>query len=241
MSKPETTAHPTPGESLSRHRSVWEARADGWIGMVDDLGRLADMSRDHADWEPCGARVRQLAQGLAPIESYWAFPGGRVFNDLALWVQRGEYARAHQAARRIQRMLAAQTYRHESILPGADADGPSQIETDAAVVRKQLDQEVYFEALQVQQLQQQVRIAGKADTVAARRFDVAKNRYLIGKIDITQVGSVEGSRGAILQALDSVLEQAVHAPNLHRVLDQIGDEIRDGTMDRKDRRRRRDE
>jgi len=63
----------------------------------------------------------------------------------------------------------------------------------------------------------------------------------IGKIDITQVGSVEGSRGAILQALDSVLEQAVHAPNLHRVLDQIGDEIRDGTMDRKDRRRRRDE
>ena len=63
----------------------------------------------------------------------------------------------------------------------------------------------------------------------------------IGKIDITQVGSVEGSRGAILQALDSVLEQAVHAPNLHRVLDQIGDEIRDGTLDRKDRRRRRDE
>jgi outer membrane protein TolC len=62
-----------------------------------------------------------------------------------------------------------------------------QVEQDSDVRRKELDQEVYFEALQQMQLQQQVRIAAKADTVATRRFEVAKNRYLIGKIDITEL------------------------------------------------------
>ena len=104
MSKPETTPHPTPGESLSRHRSVWEARADGWIGMVDDLGRLADMSRDHADWEPCGARVRQLAQGLAPGEGQdglrLALHGGEDYELLftaAPWQRDAVLAAAHSA------------------------------------------------------------------------------------------------------------------------------------------------
>jgi arginine decarboxylase len=150
MNKHEIAAVAPQTASLSRHRSVWEARADGWIGMVDDLGRLADMARDHADWDRCSAHVRHLAKGLAPIESYWAFPGGRVFNDLALWIQRGEFARAHQAARRIQRMLAAQTYRHENAVPGADGDGPSQIETDNE--RAAQMSRPYFEVLIVDEM-----------------------------------------------------------------------------------------
>ena len=50
--------------------------------------------------------------------------------------------------------------------------------------RAELDQEVYFLALQVRHLQQQAELAAKADTIAARRFEVARNRYTIGKIDI---------------------------------------------------------
>ena len=118
-------------DSLSRHRSVWEMRADGWIGLVDDLGRIATLAREHEDFEPCLARVRSIVAALAPIESYWAFPGGRVFGKLASWIERGELARAHQAARRIHRMLAAQTYRHESAAIDAEGDLPSQIETDS--------------------------------------------------------------------------------------------------------------
>ena len=101
-------------KSLSRHRSVWEMRADGWIGLVDDLGRLAILPRDHAEWTARMKRVRQTTAALQPVESYWAFPGGRVFGELCNWIERSELARAHQAARRIHRMLAAQTYRHES-------------------------------------------------------------------------------------------------------------------------------
>ena len=57
-------------------------------------------------------------------------------------------------------------------------------------------------------------------------------------IDLTQVGTVERSRGAILSALDEVLSQAVHAPNLHRVLDRLAEDIRTTETDRKRRDRR---
>lgn len=63
----------------------------------------------------------------------------------------------------------------------------------------------------------------------------------IKEININQVGTVQGSRGAILQALESVLDQAVQAPNLHKVLDRLTDDIRDGDLDRKRRRDRREE
>jgi arginine decarboxylase len=137
-------------DSLSRHRSVWEMRADGWIGLVDDLGRLATLPRTHADFEPTLARVRTVVAALAPIESYWAFPGGRVFGELGNWIERGELARAHQAARRIHRMLAAQTYRHESAAIDAEGDLPSQIETDSER-EKQLSRP-YFEVLIVDEM-----------------------------------------------------------------------------------------
>lgn len=105
-------------------------RADGWMALLDGLGRLVDMHRDHAQWAEVEARVREVAASLAPIESYWAFPGGRVFTELQTWIERAEFARAHQSVRRIHRMLAAQTYRHESSGGGMDANGPSQIESD---------------------------------------------------------------------------------------------------------------
>lgn len=65
----------------------------------------------------------------------------------------------------------------------------AQAETEAQIDERRtaLEQEVYFEALQFRQLQQQVAVAAQADTVAARRFEVARNRYAIGTIDITEL------------------------------------------------------
>ena len=114
------TVKSAPADSLSRHRSIWELRADNWISLVDNLDRIATLARDHFDWEPCLARVRATVAMLEPIEHYWAFPGDKVFAQLATWIDRDEFARAHQYARRIHRMLAAQTYRHENT--GLDSD-----------------------------------------------------------------------------------------------------------------------
>jgi len=141
---------PVPNASLSRHRSVWEMRADGWINLVDDLSRLAILPPEHAERERRSQSVAELVAMLAPIESYWAFPGHRVFSELCTWIERGELARAHQAARRIHRVLAARTYRHEASALEGDGDLPSQIETDSE--RQAQLSRPYFEVLIVDEM-----------------------------------------------------------------------------------------
>lgn len=50
--------------------------------------------------------------------------------------------------------------------------------------RHDFEQEVLYQAAHLNLLRKQVAVAAKSDTIAQRRFDVAKERYLIGKIDI---------------------------------------------------------
>ncbi len=50
-----------------------------------------------------------------------------------------------------------------------------------------LEQEVVFQVMQYKQLKQRVAISTKADTIAQKRYEVAKNRYFIGKIDNTNL------------------------------------------------------
>ncbi|MEI6574975.1 MAG: TolC family protein [Bacteroidota bacterium] len=49
------------------------------------------------------------------------------------------------------------------------------------------EQEVFLKVMQFNMQKNQVAIAAKADTVAQKRFYVSKQRYLIGKIDITDL------------------------------------------------------
>lgn len=59
-----------------------------------------------------------------------------------------------------------------------------RIETSVEQQRHDFEQEVLYQASRLNLLQKQVAVAAKSDTIAQRRFDVAKDRYLIGKIDI---------------------------------------------------------
>lgn len=144
------TARERVRASLSRYRSVWEMRSDSWIGLVDDLSRLAILAVDHPERERRLTHVKALCEALEPIETYWAFPGGRVFGELCTWIERGELARAHQAVRRIHRVLSARTYRHEANALDSDNELPSQIETDSEL-QAQLSRP-YFEVLIVDEL-----------------------------------------------------------------------------------------
>lgn len=49
--------------------------------------------------------------------------------------------------------------------------------------------EVYLEVMRFNMQSSQLRIAGKADTIGQKRFFVTKQRYLIGKIDITELNN----------------------------------------------------
>ncbi len=59
-----------------------------------------------------------------------------------------------------------------------------RIETSVEQRRHDFEQEVLFQVASLNLLRRQVAVAAKSDTIAQRRFDVAKARYLIGKIDI---------------------------------------------------------
>ncbi len=51
------------------------------------------------------------------------------------------------------------------------------------------DQEVFLKVMQFNMQNNQLTIAAKSDTVAERRYDFTKQRYLIGTIDITELNS----------------------------------------------------
>jgi outer membrane protein TolC len=50
--------------------------------------------------------------------------------------------------------------------------------------KKLFELDVKYQSQKLMQLINQVQLTAKADTIAAKRFDVTKNRYLVGKIDM---------------------------------------------------------
>jgi outer membrane protein TolC len=71
----------------------------------------------------------------------------------------------------------------------------------------QLAEDARFSALALQQAQRNVIISAKADTVAAKQFEVARNRYIIGKITNTDLYTAQDQKDqavlANVQALRS--------------------------------------
>lgn len=72
--------------------------------------------------------------------------------------------------------------------------------------RQRFYQEVDYTVSQFMQLKGQVQLAAKSDTIAQRRYDVAQNRYLIGKIDVTNLfiaqNEKDAARREYIRALD---------------------------------------
>jgi outer membrane protein TolC len=66
---------------------------------------------------------------------------------------------------------------------------------------------IYFSAINVNQLRDRVLFANRSDTIATRRFEVAKNRYLIGKIDITDLFIAQSEKDVARQNVYSTLSQ----------------------------------
>jgi outer membrane protein TolC len=63
----------------------------------------------------------------------------------------------------------------------------SRVQSASRIAREQARQDAHFAVLQVSLARRQLAIAAKADTVAQKRFEVAYNRYVIGRIDVDQL------------------------------------------------------
>ena len=52
-------------------------------------------------------------------------------------------------------------------------------------------QNIFLDVAQFNQQDDQVRISAKSDTVAAKMFEVTKQRFLIGKIDVLELNNAD--------------------------------------------------
>ncbi len=75
-----------------------------------------------------------------------------------------------------------------------------RVDANRRLVREQLVQEAHFAALQLVQARSQLQLSAKADTVAAKRFDVAKNRYVIGRIGMDNLYLAQQEKDQALQS-----------------------------------------
>jgi outer membrane protein TolC len=80
-----------------------------------------------------------------------------------------------------------------------------RVEAAGGVAREQARQDAHFAALNVSLARRQLAIAAKADTVAQKRFEVAYNRYVIGRIDVDQLYLAQNEKDqALLQYVQSL-------------------------------------
>lgn len=102
-------------------------------------------------------------------------------------------------------------------IQAARLDG-ERVDHTARQAREQTVQEAHFAALGLSQARRQLSIAAKADTVAAKRFEVAKNRYVIGRIGIDNLYIAQSEKdGALTQYLQSLRGYWVAYYRLRRV------------------------
>lgn len=83
-----------------------------------------------------------------------------------------------------------------------------QIASAGQVALDQIAQDAHFAALELAQARRILAISAKADTVAAKRFEVAYNRYVIGRIAIDNLYMAQAEK-------DQALSQFVQAARGH--------------------------
>jgi outer membrane protein TolC len=81
----------------------------------------------------------------------------------------------------------------------------SRVEYSGRAQRATLEQDARFAALEIDQSRRQLDLARLADSVAVRRFEIAKNRYVIGKIGIDNLYIAQSEKDAARQALVQAL------------------------------------
>jgi outer membrane protein len=76
----------------------------------------------------------------------------------------------------------------------------SRVATVGKARRDEIAEEARFAALELEQARRMLAISAKADTVAAKRFEVAKNRYVIGKIGMSDLYIAQNEKDQALIA-----------------------------------------
>jgi outer membrane protein len=190
------------------------------LGLPADRPLEVAVSRDVPDVEPDTARAvaeamrnasAVSAAALADVEARRRVTEARLADGVGATLQAsyGYNQTAPTMRLAYQNLLEARQFTLSVQLPlwqfGAHGAGVKAAEADraasadqSAATLEQLALDAKFAALQLAQARRNVALLTVADSVAAKRFEVAYNRYVIGKITIDNLYIAQGEKDAAL-------------------------------------------
>lgn len=165
-----TAANATP-QNLGDYYSASQLRNDRWNQLKSASQQLADNPREKKRAELV-ARATALLDALAPIETYWAFPGLRGLNVLKRLLAHESHAELSVIVARIVRAMMSGAYRNRHISLDDESDAAeAEIAEDGAGESSR--PRPYFEVLVVDTLSDAQQEAQRVNLAAMRRRDDA--------------------------------------------------------------------
>ncbi|HUF11058.1 MAG TPA: aminotransferase class I/II-fold pyridoxal phosphate-dependent enzyme [Rhodothermales bacterium] len=111
--------------NLSRYYNASQLRIDTWNRLKHTTKRLGDQQKTGGDVSSLRKVVAELFTIVAPIESYWAFPGKDILNQFEELFEQKEYGPLSSAVGHVVRQLVSESYRNR---PGVgQAEGLEKI------------------------------------------------------------------------------------------------------------------
>ncbi len=116
--------------TMKNYFSAIQFRSDNWSALTEATGALA-RSPDEQTVAKLTPRIDEILQQLAPIESYWAFPGISAFDHLRRLFEHRNYEDLAFNSRRIMRALISGAYRRRTVPLGRDEVDTEELEDEA--------------------------------------------------------------------------------------------------------------
>jgi len=140
---------------LNEHYNASQLRMDTWNRLKYAVRRLEDRHRHGKSASQIEESVWDYLELLEPIESYWAFPGKEVMEQLEDLFERKEYRLLANTINHVVRMLASESYRQR--VTASRLLGVDRMMTNAPVTEERHGDTIglnrhYFEVLFVDNL-----------------------------------------------------------------------------------------
>jgi len=172
-----------------------EVRVDTGIAVAQALANRAQMK----DLELQSVQARRRV-----AEAKLSGPGANVSASVGFNQTAQDVNTAYQNLLQAQRFTLGvnipliQWGAHSADVQAAKAD-EQRVDATSRATREQVAQDAKFAALQLTQASRNVALSAKADTVAQKRFEVAYNRYVIGRIGIDNLYIAQNEKDQAVQ------------------------------------------
>ncbi|KUF11366.1 aminotransferase class I/II-fold pyridoxal phosphate-dependent enzyme [Pseudoponticoccus marisrubri] len=122
-----------PMPSIRDYYSATQLRSDRWSALREAAEGLMRYGSEGRKGQQLLKTAQNLFDVLAPIEAYWAFPGGSSFAHLRRFLDHANYEDLLISVRRVARALSSGAYRRRTIPLSSDEADNEDYEDEASL------------------------------------------------------------------------------------------------------------